>query len=261
VHLVVWVKQTEQRAHLLFSMTAISVAAIAACELLLMRAQTTEQFCTVLRWAHVPVFFAVVSIVAFVRLYFRAGRPWLAYLVCGLRLLALIINFLSGPNLNYKQITGLLHLTTLGGETISVAEGVPNPWTKLGELSSLLLLVFVADASVTLWRRGDRTERRRALVVGGSTTFSILVAAGNSALLHAGLIHTPYLSNQHFLFGHRGGDGLRTEFGRGAGGATHSATAGERVCVARERSSLPHPGRYRACHGVDVGYRYAMQFL
>jgi hypothetical protein len=90
VHLVVWVKQTEQRAHLLFSMTAISVAAIAACELLLMRAQTTEQFCTVLRWAHVPVFFAVVSIVAFVRLYFRAGRPWLAYLVCGLRLLALI---------------------------------------------------------------------------------------------------------------------------------------------------------------------------
>jgi hypothetical protein len=35
VHLVVWFKQTGQRAHLLFSVTAISVAAIAACELLL----------------------------------------------------------------------------------------------------------------------------------------------------------------------------------------------------------------------------------
>jgi PAS domain S-box-containing protein len=134
-----------------------------------------------------------------VRLYFHAGRPWLAYTVCGLRLLALIINFLSVPNLNYKQITGLRHLTILGGETISVAEGVPNPWTKLGDLSSLLLLIFVADASVTLWRRGNRTERRRALVVGGSITFFILVAAGNSALLHAGLIHTPYLISFPFL--------------------------------------------------------------
>jgi hypothetical protein len=34
-------------------------------------------------------------------LYLRAGRPWLGYIVCGLRLLALIINFLSMPNLNY----------------------------------------------------------------------------------------------------------------------------------------------------------------
>src|ERR1700724_4584530 len=84
VHLVIWLRQTDQQAHLLFSVTAISVAATAACELLLMRAQTTEQFGMVLRWAHVPVFFAVVSIVGFVRLYFRAGRPWLAYTVCGL---------------------------------------------------------------------------------------------------------------------------------------------------------------------------------
>jgi two-component system, LuxR family, sensor kinase FixL len=199
VHLVIWLRQTDQLAHLLFSVTAISVTAIAACELLMMRAQTTEQFGTVLRWAHLPLFFAVVSVVGFVRFYFRAGRPWLAYTVCGLRLLALIINFFSVPNLNYKQITALRHLATWGGETISVAEGVPNPWTKLGELSSLLLLLFVADASVTLWRRGDRTERRRALVVGGSITFCILVAAGNSALLHAGLIHTPYLISFPFL--------------------------------------------------------------
>ena len=199
VHLVVWLKQPDQYAHLLFSATAISVAAIAACELLLMRAQTTEQFGTVLRWAQIPVFFAVVSIVGFMRVYFRAGHPWLAYTVCGLRLLALIINFLSVPNLNYKEITDLRHLTTLGGETISVAEGVNNPWLKVAELSSVLLLVFVVDASVTLWRRGDHTARRRALVVGGSTTFCILAAAGHSALVNAGLLHTPYLISFSFL--------------------------------------------------------------
>jgi hypothetical protein len=32
VHLVIWCRQTDQPAHLLFSVTAISVAAIAAAE-------------------------------------------------------------------------------------------------------------------------------------------------------------------------------------------------------------------------------------
>src|SRR6202011_3355839 len=131
---------------------------------------------------HLPVFFAVVSIVWFVLFYFRAGRPWLGYTVCVLRLVGLIINFFSVPNLNYKQITDLLHLNFFG-ETISVAEGVGNPWAAVGELSSLLLLVFVVDASLTLWRQGDRIGRRRAVIVGGSVTFFILVAAGHSALL------------------------------------------------------------------------------
>jgi hypothetical protein len=87
------------------------------------------------------VFFAVASIVGFVRLYFNTGRWWLGYAVCGLRLLDLIINFFSVPNANYKEITGLRHVTIFGGETISLAQGVENPWVRVSELSSLLLLV------------------------------------------------------------------------------------------------------------------------
>jgi PAS domain S-box-containing protein len=198
VHLLIWCKQTGQRAHLLFALTAAAVAALAACELRMMRAQTPEQFAAALRWAHLPVFCLVASMVGFVRLYFRAGRPWLGYAVCGLRLLALIINFWAGPNLNYQQITGLRHLRFFG-ETVSVAKGVPSPWTRLGELSSVLLLAFVVDASVTLWRRGDRIERRRAAVVGGSMACFILAAAGHTALVNAGLIESPYLISWPFL--------------------------------------------------------------
>jgi two-component system sensor kinase FixL len=199
VHSVIWIQQKGQRAHLLFSATAVSVAAITGCELLLMRADTTEQFGAVLKWAHVPVFFAVVSIVGFVSLYLRSGRPWLGYTVCGLRLLDVIIDFLSVPNLNYREITSLRHLKMFGGETISVAEGVRNPWLTLDELSVLLLFVFVADASLTLWRRGDRSERRRALIVGGSMTFFILAAAGQAHLVNEGLIQSPYLISFAFL--------------------------------------------------------------
>jgi two-component system, LuxR family, sensor kinase FixL len=199
MHLTIWFRQTDQRAHLLMSVAAISAAAIAAFELLLMRAQTTQQFGTLLRWAQLPVFFVVVSIVGFVQLYFRAGRAWLAGIVCGLRLLALIVNFLSVPNLNYKEIVGLHHLPMWGGETISAAKGVPNPWVTVGHLSLVLMLIFVVDASVTLWRRGGSIERRRALVVGGSITFCILVATVHSALLNFGLIRSPYIISFAFL--------------------------------------------------------------
>ena len=198
VHLIIWLRQTSQRAHLLFSMTAVAVAAIAACELLAMHAQTSEQLGRILWWGHILVFFAVVSIVGFVRLHLHAGRPWLGYTVCVVRLLAMIINISSVPNLNHKETTGLRHLK-IGGETISVAEGVSNPWCKVGELSALLPLIFVADASITVWRRGNRAERRRAVVVGGSMTFFILAAAGHSDLVNAGLIQSPYLISLPFL--------------------------------------------------------------
>jgi two-component system, LuxR family, sensor kinase FixL len=199
VHLVIWCKQTDQRAHLLFSVTAISVAAITACELIVMHAQSPEQLGRAIWWAHIPVFFAVVSIVGFVRLYFNAGRPWLGYAVCGLRLLDLIINFFSMPNANYERITGLRHVTIFGGETISLAQGVENPWVRVSELSSLLLLVFLVDASATLWRRGDPGERRRAVIVGGSMIFFISVAAGTSALIEAAVMQSPYLISFSFL--------------------------------------------------------------
>ncbi len=198
IHLTIWLQQSDQRAHLLFSLAAISVAAIAMGELLLMHAQSPEDFGRLVWWSHLPVFFLVVSIVGFVRLYFRAGRPWLGYTACGLRLLDMIINFFSVPNANYQQIAGLGHLT-LGGETISVAQGLESPWVRVSELSSLLVLVFVVDASITLWRRGNRAERRRAVVFGGSMTLFILVAAGHSALLEAGLIQSPYLISFSFL--------------------------------------------------------------
>jgi Sulfatase len=119
VHLVIWCKQTEQLAHLLFSVTAISVAAIAACELLIMHAQSPEQLGRAIWWAHIPVFFAIASIVGFVRLYFNAGRPWLGYAVCGLRLLEdLIINFFSVPNVNYDGLRyNNIHSTALCAPT------------------------------------------------------------------------------------------------------------------------------------------------
>ena len=75
------------------------------------------------RWAHVPASVLIVSLVGFVRLYLRAGRLWLAWTVCGVRTLSLILNFVFTPNLNYREINALRHVSFLG-ETIVALWGL-----------------------------------------------------------------------------------------------------------------------------------------
>src|SRR5947207_198683 len=96
VHLFVWQKQRTQYADLLFFVLAISAAAYGAFELAIMRAQTAASLAVIVRWAHVPLAVVVLSIVGFIRVYFDAGRLWLAYAVVAFRLAALAVNFLTG---------------------------------------------------------------------------------------------------------------------------------------------------------------------
>ena len=60
-----------------------------------------------------------------------------------------------------------------GGAVVSGPVGVANPWGIVPQIGNLLLVAFVLDAAVTLWRRGGPDERRRAAVVGGSLIICI----------------------------------------------------------------------------------------
>ena len=184
---VVWLKQRENWVYLLFSSSAVAAAAIAAFELAMMHAETAELYETLVRWIHVPVWVLLVSFVGFVRLYLRAGRPWLAWSICGLRTLVLILNFVVTPNLNFREITSLRQFSW-AGEIVSVPIGVPNPWGVLSSVSLLLLLIFFGDATITVWRRGDR---RRALMVGGSMIFGAILA-WHVPLVIWGIIEIPF---------------------------------------------------------------------
>ena len=188
LYLLVWCKQRENWVHLVFSSSAVAAAAIAAFELAMMHAQTVERYEALVRWIHVPVWVLIVSFVIFVRLYLHAGRPWLAWSICGLRTLVLILNFIFTPNLNFQQITRLHQFSWWGGEIISVPIGVANPWGTLSSLSLLLLLVFFVDATITVWRGGNR---RRALFVGGSMIFGAILA-WHVPLVIWGVIETPF---------------------------------------------------------------------
>jgi two-component system, LuxR family, sensor kinase FixL len=164
-------------------------------ELWMMRAGTPEQFATALRWLHVPAWALVVALVGFVRLYLRAGRRWLAWTIGGVRTLSLILNFLTGPNLNYREITALRRIPFLG-EPVSVGVGVSNPWMLVGQLSLVLLVVFVVDAAFKVWRRGDR---RQALVLGGGIVFFVSMATGQAILALWGIVPMPITASLFYM--------------------------------------------------------------
>ena len=179
IYWLVWYRNRTGWAPLLFSLTAVSTTGFAFCELWVMRAQTPAELDAAIRWAQVPLFFWLLSITWFVWHYLGAGRLWLAWTICGMRAFYLLLTLLAGQNVNYREVTSLRHIQFLG-EPVTVLGGVPNPVMLFGHFSVLLLLVFVAEASITAWRRGDH---RKALMVGGSVGFFLLAGLGTSSLV------------------------------------------------------------------------------
>ena len=192
---IVWWKDRAARANLLFALGAVAVAVFAGMELALMRAETPAQYDTVVRWIHVPAWVLIVSIVAFVRLYLNAGRRWLAWAIVAVRTLALILNFVLSPNINYRKVIALRHMPFLG-EPVSVPIGVPNPWMLVAQFSLLLLVIFALDATITVWRRGNR---RQALVVGGSIVLLVVLASGQAVAMTWGILATPLTVSLFYL--------------------------------------------------------------
>jgi two-component system sensor kinase FixL len=195
VHALVWWRRREAFSNLLFALTAVGTAGFAGCELWMMRSETTSVFNLAVRWAHLPSWLLIISLVGFVRFYLLAGRVWLAWSIIIVRTLSLALNFICTPNLNYREIKTLLHIPFLG-EMVTVANGIPNPLMLVGQLGLLLLVIFVVDATITAWQRGNR---RQALFVGGSIVFFVLLATLQVILILWGIIHSPITASLFYM--------------------------------------------------------------
>jgi PAS domain S-box-containing protein len=195
VSALTWWRQRNDWAQALFFTAALGTAILAFVELRSMHTQTPEEYGLVLRWAHVPFFVLFVSLVGFVRLYFRAGRTWLGWTACGLRALSLVLDFAFSPNLQYRQITELRHVRFLG-ELVSVPVGVTNPWVLIAQVSLLVFIVFALDAAVTVWRRGDRPS---SVALLSTIVFFVITSMGQSVLTFWGLWSFPITPSPYFL--------------------------------------------------------------
>jgi PAS domain S-box-containing protein len=196
INLGIGLAQPPRAARLLFSLSAFAVACLSGLELALMRADNPAEAEALLRWMDLAVGVILASLTAFIWVFFGSGNKWLALAAPGVYAAGLVLDFVPGSRLTYQKITGVRTLETFGGATYNVVEGVPNPLDAILYLGVLLLLVFVADASVRLWRRGGR---QRAAVVGGGVTFFIVAAGVQSALVDSGMVRMPYLISWAYL--------------------------------------------------------------
>ena len=196
IQLRVGLRRKPGTANLLFALNAFVVAVYAVCEMALACANSPAEYLAWLRWLDIMAALQVVTLAAFVRVFFGTGRKWLAFLAPGLTCAALIADFMPVPKLVYLHLTGIKKIPTFGGATYTDADGVENPWNAVFYLGVFLLLVFVVDASVTLWRRG---AHRRAAVIGGTITLFVLAGGTQAALVDNDILRTPYLLSFAYL--------------------------------------------------------------
>lgn len=182
-------------ANLFFACAALAVAGMSWIELALMQTKELDQYQDLLRWTSVPIFVGVVSVAAFVRTYFDAGRNWLGIAGVAICAATQFANVLS-PLPCVRRAVALQQVEGFGGVHFTVATIVNGPWNLVGIAGILTVVAFVFDASRTLWRRGNR---RRAAIVGGGVVFFFLTARGYTTLVDKGVMQTPYLISFPFV--------------------------------------------------------------
>ena len=206
MHLLVWCKKRTAWANLLFSLTAAATAALAGCELWMMRAETPGQFGTALRWVHVPAFGADRR-AGWFRADLSAGRAAVARLddLRGAGVLA-DPQFPVAPNLNYREITA------------SAAHPIPGRFRlrRRGRAESVDARRPSESAVACGLCRGRRDHRLatgRPAAGAGSGWQHRVLRAGSDSADHAGALgNCPLAAHGELLLpGHRRGDGLRDE--------------------------------------------------
>ncbi|MBO9716555.1 MAG: hypothetical protein J7507_07050, partial [Pseudoxanthomonas sp.] len=149
-------------------------------ELASFHAQTPAAMAAVIRGWHVPIALLICAIVYNVHTMFGYGSPVLAAAAAGLRLLALVLNFTTGVNLNYQVIDGIGRVAWLGTE-VSYPVGQLNHWALVAQASNLLVIIYLVQ---TLYRvpHGSQAWRGALVVCGG---WLLLVATMIAATLSA----------------------------------------------------------------------------
>jgi len=196
MHLQFWFRDRKLYAYLLSSLMAFSAGVSAMLELGLLLTESLDTYRVLMRWENVAIFMILVPMTWFIQVYFNTGRRWLAITLTLLWALGILANFLSPHSLTFNEVNELKRLSTFWGEAFTIPLGTENPWKVLADIASLLILVYVGDASIRLWRQGGR---RTALIIGGGIILFILSAGIHTPLVDAGIVATPYMISFAFL--------------------------------------------------------------
>jgi two-component system sensor kinase FixL len=196
---LVWAMDRKATASLAFAFEALAIVGTVVAELKLMNASTPAEWGELIRWSQIAIGLRFVSTIVFIRLFFGTGRDWLMWTIIVMRLGILITGFIVDPNFNYAQIDSIEKISFLGEQVTVVGHAVPRSYQWIATFSIFLLLIFVVDASVQLWRTRARDARRKALVIGGATFVSVAIATTYTQLMILAELKVPVLLSPPYL--------------------------------------------------------------
>jgi hypothetical protein len=195
----VWLLDRKARAALAFAFESLSIVLSVIVELGMMYSTTPEEWGEWVRWNQVPVFLRTAALCAFIHYYFGTARPWLLAVTVGSRAIILIASFLMDPNFNFTRIDSIGRTEFLGEQVTIFGSAVTSPYQWFATVSAYLMLIFVADASVSLWRKGTPEARRKVIVIGGATFLSWAVGVTYTQLMVYQGLRLPVLLSPPYL--------------------------------------------------------------
>jgi len=196
---LVWSMDRKSWAHLAFAVDALALVGTVVAELHMMRADSAASWGEWIRWIQVPIFLRAACSAVFIRLYFGTGRFWLMWTVIGLRLFILVVGFAVDPNFNFSHIESIDRIPFLGEIVTVVGDARPRNLQWVATLELVLMQIYVLDASIQLWRRGDRDSRRKALIIGGAMMASHGLESLYSQLMILAGVRLPALLSPPYM--------------------------------------------------------------
>lgn len=212
-HALVGWRHPVDRAHLLFALMSMLIAAYVMAKAGSYEADSAEQLVASRRW---ELSFAMLFFVAFpwfVREFTNRRSPWLPVVLSLLMLAVLVANLLLPYGVGFVRLPEHATLTLPWGERITdlhVPQQQRSLWFQLGWLVMLLVFVYSLHAS---WRQYRRGESRRALTLAASVgvflaffLFNRLVNDGLIAFTHTaefGFLALVFMMNQSLSYDER----------------------------------------------------------
>ena len=196
IHLLVWIRLRDRPEHLFAALMGWSASFMALSEAGYLGQPNLDSYRVAMEVQNVAVGVMLISMVWFTRLRLGAGRLWLAWTITALWIVLCAVSLLGPGSVSFLSIDSLTVMTTAWGETYSVPSGTIHALKILTDVTSLAIVVFVADAAASAARSG---KWRAALLVGGPILFFIVVAGIHTPLVDAGLVQTPYVISLVFV--------------------------------------------------------------
>lgn len=199
IHIFIWSKQRQLHGHLLFSIIALSAAALAVLEIMMLHVATPGDYAALMRWAHLPITTFILSTLAFVWVDLKAGRYWLLASAVALRMVALCANFMVGDNLHFLQLKDMFWVDTWFGQPMVVPVGERNPWMLVGQLSNLLILCYLVDVMVSARHLKDAAHRNRTLLICGSLLLCLVTSSAIAISVVLGILQSSFILSITFF--------------------------------------------------------------